>query len=82
MLKISEALQKKYSRLLLNSDFSPDRYGNCRKWLRYYLDFCKKYRHPYADSASLFLFLEKLKEKKQSFGPRLGVIISGPEAIA
>ena len=65
MLKIPEALQKKYSRLLLNSDFSPGQYAHCRKWLRYYLDFCKKYHHPYVAPESLDRFLEKLREKRQ-----------------
>jgi mannose/cellobiose epimerase-like protein (N-acyl-D-glucosamine 2-epimerase family) len=34
-------------------------------WLRYYLDFCQKYQHPYADDTSLELFLKKLKQKNQ-----------------
>ncbi len=66
MIKIPEVLQKKYDLLLINSDIAPDQYGHCKKWLRYYLDFCKKYTHPYAKIKSLFLFLEKLKEKKQT----------------
>ncbi len=65
MIKIPEALQKKYSLLLTNSDVPPDLYKNCRKWLRYYLDFCQKYQHPYADENSLLLFLDKLKQKNQ-----------------
>ena len=65
MIKIPEALQKKYNLLLMNSDISPDQYSHCKKWLRYYLDFCKKYTHPYTDSKSLLLFIEKLKKKKQ-----------------
>jgi hypothetical protein len=65
MIKIPEALQKKYSVLLTNSDVPPDSYKNFRKWLRYYLDFCQKYQHPYADDTSLELFLEKLKQKNQ-----------------
>lgn len=66
MIKVPQALQKKYNRLLMHSDFSQDQYRNCKKWLRYYLDFCKKYKHPYADEKSLLLFLEKLKEKRQT----------------
>ncbi|MDY6830230.1 MAG: hypothetical protein SWC96_00040 [Thermodesulfobacteriota bacterium] len=34
--------------------------------MRFYLDFCKKYRHGYADPASLALFVENLKSKKQN----------------
>jgi len=50
----------------MKSDITLDQYGHCKKWLRYYLDFCKKYTHSYTDSKSLLLFLEKLKRKKQT----------------
>ncbi len=66
MIKIPQELQKKYNSLLVNSDFAPDQYGHCRKWLQYYLDFCKKYTHSYTEPESLLLFLKKLKEKKQA----------------
>ena len=66
MIKIPKALLQKYHQLLVHSDFALDQYVNCKKWLRYYLDFCKKYTHPYAKTKSLALFLEKLKEKQQS----------------
>lgn len=36
------------------------------KWLRYYLDFCEKYRFPHSQPASLPPFLRKLQEKRQS----------------
>ena len=36
-----------------------------KKWLRYYLDFCEKYGHPYMNEKSLMLFLDKLKNKNQ-----------------
>ncbi len=37
-----------------------------RKWLRFYLDFCMKYRHPPRDPDSLEPFLQKLASKNQS----------------
>ena len=37
-----------------------------RKWLRYYLDFCKKYSPPDAKSEQVRLFIEKLRTKKQT----------------
>jgi len=37
-----------------------------KKWLRYYLDFCAKYRLPDSSSKSLTQFLTKLREKKQT----------------
>ncbi len=36
------------------------------KWLRYYLDFCDKYRHEVLDRESLQAFLLKLASKNQS----------------
>ena len=36
------------------------------KWLRFYLDFCMKYRQPPRDRESLQPFLNKLTEKRQS----------------
>lgn len=40
--------------------------GYYQKWLRYYLDFCQKYKHPSKQSSSLAAFLEKLSSKNQS----------------
>ncbi len=37
-----------------------------KKWLRYYLDFCAKYRLSDSSSKSLTQFLAKLREKKQT----------------
>lgn len=39
---------------------------NYRKWLRYYLDFCLKYGHNQLDKSNLNLFIEKLKERRQT----------------
>ena len=40
--------------------------GYYQKWLRYYLDFCDKYRLPSVEAGSLAPFLEKLASKNQS----------------
>ena len=37
-----------------------------QKWLRYYLDFCRKYNFPQTQCGSLTHFLVKLQEKKQT----------------
>jgi len=66
MLKLPEALLKKYDSLLIKNDIPSHAHGNYKKWLQYYLDFCKKYQCPYADPESLPVFIDKLKEKKQS----------------
>lgn len=36
------------------------------KWLRYYIDFCHKYKFPDREIHSLPAYLEKLREKKQA----------------
>lgn len=36
------------------------------KWLRYFLDFCRKYQPPEAKSEQVRLFIEKLQSKKQT----------------
>ncbi len=36
-----------------------------RKWLRFYLDFCRKYDRSTATAESLVHFLQKLREKRQ-----------------
>jgi len=66
MLKLPEALLKKYNSLLIKNNIPFHIHGNYKKWLQYYLDFCKKYQHPYADPETLPRFIDKLKEKKQA----------------
>lgn len=41
-------------------------WAELQKWVRYYLDFCFKYRHPPRDRESLDPFLQKLAAKNQS----------------
>ena len=65
MLKLPEILLKKYNSLLIKNNILSHAHGNYKKWLQYYLDFCKKYKHPYAAPESLLFFIDKLKEKKQ-----------------
>ena len=57
---------QKYDRLLINSDVPPKDYPAYRKWLRFYLDFCKKYHHGYAEQSSLPLFIDKFDSKHQN----------------
>ncbi len=37
-----------------------------KKWLRFYLDFCKKYQFPAGKQNSLPAFLEKLHSERQA----------------
>ena len=66
MLNIPSALFTKYSRLLNKKSVPVSVHNNYKKWLRYYLDFCHKYCHGYADKESLKHFMIKLHEKHQS----------------
>ena len=70
MIKIPEALRKKYDHLLVKSSVPPKEYAAYKKWLLFYLDFCKKYNHPYVESNSLSLFCDKLEEKRQNDAQR------------
>ena len=36
------------------------------KWLRYYLDFCHKYHYDRSNRESIYHFVKKLKEKRQT----------------
>ena len=40
--------------------------GHYTKWLRFYLDFCSKYRHDANNAESIIAFQKKLLEKRQS----------------
>ena len=66
MLSIPAALFTKYSLLLNKKSVPISVHNNYRKWLRFYLDFCHKYCHPYVDKESLKHFMVKLHEKNQS----------------
>lgn len=66
MIKIFPELWQKYDRRLDAGNVPPDQRTNYRKWLRYYLDFCRKYGHAYAAPESLASFLDKLASKRQS----------------
>jgi len=65
-MKIPDPLRKKYDHLLVKSSIPPKEYAAYKKWLLCYLDFCKKYNHPYVEPNSLSLFCDKLKEKRQN----------------
>lgn len=66
MLTISSALRSAFEKKLQERKIARNVENRYLKWLRYYLDFCSKYRHPPDDSASLPMFIQKLQEKKQT----------------
>lgn len=57
----------RYDGLLLSSRVPCELWGEFKKWIRFYLHFCEKYRHNPADAKSLPLFIEKLVSKNQTF---------------
>ena len=66
MEKIPAALAHRY-KTLLNEKGIPDSYHHqLLKWLRYYLDFCRKYQFDDAIPSSLPHFIKKLNEKGQT----------------
>ena len=65
MITLLKALLDKFNDWLGREAVDTNRHGEYRKWLRYYLDFCRKYGHGYLDERSLALFTEKLKIKGQ-----------------
>ena len=66
MRKIPAALNVQFNALLVKNEI-PQRFRNYYlKWLRYYLDFCQRYRFSESNSQSLPSFIRKLKEKRQT----------------
>ena len=46
MLQIPQEIYTKFNLLLGNRNIRRSEHDNFKKWLRYYFDFCKKYKHP------------------------------------
>jgi hypothetical protein len=70
MRPVPSAVQASYMVHLKNSMVPDNTRSYYLKWLRYYLDFCEKYRFPPWDRESVAHFLRKLQEKKQLPGPQ------------
>ena len=66
MLVVPGVLQNRFSEVLIAKAIPSSLHGAYRKWLRFYLDFCKKYTMKVEEQKSLELFIKKLKEKRQS----------------
>lgn len=66
MKTIPQDLNYFHNSLLVQKE-APEKYnGHYKKWVRYYLDFCRKYDFRESVRESLTPFIDKLKEKKQS----------------
>jgi integron integrase len=66
MKEIPSDILKQFSDMLKNRSVPAAAHSYYLKWLRYYLDYCDKYTLPDTSSKSLSLFLQKLREKKQT----------------
>ncbi len=66
MIKIEADIQKRYKDFLIKKAILEKYHFHYMKWLRYYLDFCLKYKCNQSDKKSLSHFLSKLQEKNQT----------------
>jgi integron integrase len=66
MLNIPPDLLGRFLAALEERSVPSAQHSYYRKWLRYYLDFCDKYRLEAASPKSQAQFLDKLQEKKQA----------------
>ena len=66
MLQIPQEILSKYESLLNKNGIQKGKSFKYRKWLRFYLDYCFKYNKDNTDRKNLPLFINKLKEKRQT----------------
>jgi len=66
MIAIPSAIHAQFAQFLIGQALPPTVRGFYTKWLRFYWDFCHKYRHDPLHSDSLPLFVKKLQDKHQS----------------
>lgn len=65
MLKIPDLIHNQYIGFLSNKNIPVRVHNYYIKWLRYYLDYCYKYKLPELNPSSLPHYINKLKEKNQ-----------------
>ena len=63
MLSIPPDIVKQFAAILTKKKVPFSSRADCRKWLRYYLDFRAKYQLPDSRSEQVRLFVEKLRDK-------------------
>jgi hypothetical protein len=66
MLSIPQDVLAEFDAVLRECAVPAPFYGDYRKWLRYFLDFRRKYPLPDSRSEQARLFIEKLRAKKQT----------------
>lgn len=66
MFQLPDQLKIQYRELLATRGVKVELLGEYFKWLRFFLDFCEKYKIEGGDADRLRRFIQKLKEKNQS----------------
>lgn len=66
MLRVPADLIAQYQLYMDQNGIDLSRHDEYIKWLRFFLDFCEKYQVNGVESVRLHLFINKLKEKRQS----------------
>jgi hypothetical protein len=66
VINIPPDLNVRFDAMLAKKAIKPAEHIYFRKWLRYYLDFCSKYRLDRLKRESLPHFIKKLQEKHQT----------------
>ena len=59
-------ISPRYDEILLSKKVAREQWGMYKKWARFYLHFCAKYKHNPADTKSISLFIKKLASKNQT----------------
>ena len=66
MLLVPDNLKGSFTQLLVEQQVAAYEHRYYHKWLRFYLDFCNKYKKSSRISQSLDAFTQKLRDKRQN----------------
>ncbi len=66
MILIPDNILTQYDATLLKQSVPATYHASYKKWLRYYWDFCGKYPVPDSKSDRVRLFIDKVRDKKQT----------------
>lgn len=65
MFVLPDKVTAAYNSFMAQQKIPANQQNYFRKWLRYYIDFCRKYKMSYVTHLSLNSFCNKLREKQQ-----------------
>jgi hypothetical protein len=65
MYVVPDSVRERIALHLTSQGIDANSQGPYQKWIRFFLDFCQKYRSGKTDRSSLEPFIEKLKSKNQ-----------------